>query len=61
MKVDAKVSVAMSAEIVGISKKKTEENVAKLKKMVWLKKVNNLPIDKEKKKPLESKILQLVF
>ena len=33
MKANAKVSAAMLAEIVGISKRKVEENVAKLKKM----------------------------
>ncbi len=33
MKVNLEVSAAILAEIVGISKRKVEENVAKLKKM----------------------------
>ena len=33
MKANPKVSAAMLAEIVGISKRKVEENVVKLKKM----------------------------
>ena len=35
MKSNPKVSAAMLAEIVGISKRKVEENVAKLKKKGW--------------------------
>ena len=39
MRANPKVSAAMLAEIVGISKRKVEENVAKLKKMELLKRV----------------------
>jgi len=39
MKDNSKVSAAMLAEIVGISKRKVEENVAKLKKMGLIERV----------------------
>ena len=39
MKSNPKVSVAMLAEIVGISKRKVEENVAKLKKLGLIERV----------------------